>query len=202
MKKFNKNTKKGFTLLEMMLAIAIILLISGLFLGLILAVHESFYRVYNDDDSTDYAALYSQALENQILYDIQNNVSRSYYVNSDYILVTNSGDTFGFGDIFNFNKNKDGLVKWRIYLEAEYEPSSHVLNYTIYVVDNYFHPEQNKLVQQYSSSLWIPYHDEFQSSSSMPNVSVQPYGAPVTVNSFDMTRTIPITPSQIVFTAS
>ena len=53
MKKFSKSSKKGFTLVEMMLAIAIIMLISGLFVSLIIAVKDSFYRVYNDDDSSD-----------------------------------------------------------------------------------------------------------------------------------------------------
>lgn len=162
MKRVNKN---GFTLVEMLLAIAIMLLISGLFVSLVIAIKDSFYRVYNDDDSTDYAMLYAQALENQILYDVQNDFKGTYYINTDFLFCsTSNSDNNQFTDdshntfatLKDFNKTKDGNVKWRIYLSASYESSTGLLSYTIYVVDNYDNPDT--LVQAHSGQMWIPVH--------------------------------------------
>ena len=66
-----KTNKKGFTLLEMLLAIAITMIIVGLFTTLLVAIRSSYYRAYNDDDCADIAQMYAQALENQVLYDCQ-----------------------------------------------------------------------------------------------------------------------------------
>jgi prepilin-type N-terminal cleavage/methylation domain-containing protein len=51
------KNKKGFTLLELMLSIAIILIISGLLVGLIVAIKDGYMTVYNQNDSADYALL-------------------------------------------------------------------------------------------------------------------------------------------------
>ena len=67
-----RSNKRGFTLVEMLLAIAITLLISGLFVTLIATVRASYYRTYNDNDCADIAAMYAEALENTVLYDVQN----------------------------------------------------------------------------------------------------------------------------------
>lgn len=194
MKKIAKSSKKGFTLLEMMLAIAIILLISGLFVSLIVAVKDSFYRVYNDDDSTDYAALYAQALENQAIYDYQNNNGNSYHINmtaaegenADFVLVTGANtDTFGFRSMNNFNKNKDGKYKWRVYLVIDHNSdgslkSPGLVEYTLYMVDNYYDP--GKLVQEYKGSFWLPNHGDFDAINE-PSVKVVNDGGTVSFTS-------------------
>lgn len=217
MKRVSKSSKKGFTLVEMMLAIAITLLISGLFVALIVAVKDSFYRVYNDDDSTDYAALYSQALENQLLYDVQNNTSRTYKISStDYILVTGAtpegDDLFGFRTMNNFNKNKDGVYKWRVYLTVRHEADGSLattdkngksvaagtVQYTFYMVDNYYNPGQ--LVQTYSGSFWIPDHGSFGNGDPI-DLTVTNDGTLASFTSPSGTS-YSIQPNMIVFKAS
>lgn len=219
MKKFNKTSKKGFTLVEMMLAIAIIMLISGLFVALIVAVKDSFYRVYNDNDSTDYAALYAQALENQMIYDFQNNRANTYYIDgTDYVLDmsnapdgVNSADPFGFRAMNDFNHNKDGEIKWRVYLVAHtgtntdyvsgsnyansVVSSEHVIQYEFYMVDNYYNP--GELVQIYSGSFWLPYHGDFQGvANTTPSIVIDSDGSTVSFDSTGGTH-YTITPNKI-----
>lgn len=213
MKKFGKSSKKGFTLVEMMLAIAIIMLISGLFVSLIIAVKDSFYRVYNDDDSSDYAALYAQALENQVLYDTQNGNTRTYHMSAtDYILVTDDDvDSFGFRSMNAFNKNKDGKLKWRAYLVVERNAdgslptvnkqtgetiAENTVQYTIYMVDNYYNPGQ--LVQKYSGSFWVPSHGSFQANDAA-KLKVVDDGGPVEFSSASGTQ-YKIQPTTLVYT--
>lgn len=215
MKKLNKSSKKGFTLVEMMLAIAIIMLISGLFVSLIIAVKDSFYRVYNDDDSSDYAALYAQALENQVLYDVQNGQTRTYHIsNTDYILVTDDDiDTFGFRAMNDFNKNNDNKYKWRAYLVIERNAdgslpttnaqtgesiAENTVQYTFYMVDNYYNPGQ--LVQKYSGSFWVPSHGSFQAGDPA-KLKVVNDGGSVSFSSASGTQ-YNIQPTTLVYTAS
>ena len=214
MKKLGKSSKKGFTLVEMMLAIAIIMLISGLFVSLIIAVKDSFYRVYNDDDSSDYAALYAQALENQVLYDVQNGNTRSYHMSvTDYILVTgDDDDTFGFRSMNSFNQNKDGKYKWRAYLVIEHNAdgslpttnkqtgetiADNTVQYSIYMVDNYYNPGQ--LVQKYTGSFWVPTHGSFQAGDKA-NLKVTNDGAAVEFSSASGT-VYKIQPTILTYTA-
>lgn len=166
MKKQNKS-KKGFTLVEVMLSIAIIVMISGLFVTLIYAVKNSFYRTYNYDDATDYAALYSQALENQILRDAQASRGGSilYRIQGSesefYRIVNGAGGTSQ--PMFNLTQmhNKDGNCKWLIYLDkCCYHKDSHILEYQLVLVDNYYNPGDEIL--RYDGELWIPVHTSDQ----------------------------------------
>lgn len=155
MKRVNK---KGFTLLEMMLAIAIAMVISGLFLSLIVAVRTSFYRAYNDDDCADIAAMYAKALENQILYDVQNHVSDSISISSTSEL-TSSNQAFGFADrISNFN-NSSAEQKWDIRMIAYYDESTGEFIYKFYFIDLYVNPGYCHYV--YEGSFWIPEYPGF-----------------------------------------
>ena len=52
MRKQTKN-KKGFSLVEMVLAIAIIILIGGVIAGICASISNSFITTYNIDDSSD-----------------------------------------------------------------------------------------------------------------------------------------------------
>ena len=54
-----RASKKGFTLIEMLLAIAITMIISGLFISLIVSIRSSYYRSYNDVDCSDIGIFYS-----------------------------------------------------------------------------------------------------------------------------------------------
>ena len=66
MRRHNKN-KFGFSLLEMVLAIAIIVLIGGVIAGICASISNSFVTTYNIDESADYAMLYARGFENSFL---------------------------------------------------------------------------------------------------------------------------------------
>ena len=70
MNKFRKQ-KKGFTLVEMILSLAIICLLGGVIAGICAAISNSFTTTYNLDDSTDYAMLYARGFENSFLANTQ-----------------------------------------------------------------------------------------------------------------------------------
>ena len=62
MKQKRKN-KKGFTLVEVLLSLAIICMIGGVIAGLCASIGSSFGTTYNLDDSADYAACMVRALK-------------------------------------------------------------------------------------------------------------------------------------------
>lgn len=66
MRKFNKN-KKGFTLVEVMLAVAIIAMTAGMFFSLILVVMKSHANVVSANDCADFAMINARAFENSVI---------------------------------------------------------------------------------------------------------------------------------------
>lgn len=153
-----RTNKKGFTLLEMLLAIAITMIIVGLFTTLLVAIRSSYYRAYNDDDCADIAQMYAQALENQVLYDCQNHVSDKIYMD-DSVLTSDTGD-FGFEDIPNFNNSErvdsDGnpAPKWDIRMICNWNASTSEFTYAFYFIDLYVQPGYVHYV--YEGSFWVP----------------------------------------------
>jgi len=162
-----RKNKRGFTLIEVMLAIAIVCLICGLFAELIYATHNSYYRVYNSNDATDYAQLYSQGLENAVLKTCEVSAAGTYTFSLQpsapggvpYILTRKSGAAGATADdIFQGSlaqmKNANGKEKWQIYIGNINYDTDGVLSYTLYFVDNYKDP--GKLILKYDASFWIP----------------------------------------------
>jgi len=157
MKRYNK---KGFTLIEMMLAIAITMVISGLFLSLIISIRMTYYRTYNDDDCADIAAMYAKALENQILYDMQNGVDDVIEIDADSVLTSTAND-FGFEDaISNFNGVANGNQKWDIRMTCYYNESNGEFRYKFYFVDEYVQPGYVHYI--YEGCFWIPCYAEYR----------------------------------------
>jgi len=155
MKRVNK---KGFTLLEMMLAIAVSLVISAVFLSLIVAVRTSFYRAYNDDDCTDIASMYAKALENQIMYDVQNGITDTITIDSDSVLRSSAND-FGFDtNITNFN-NSSSEQKWDIRMICYFDEQTGEFIYKFYFIDLYVNPGYCHYV--YEGAFWIPEYPGF-----------------------------------------
>ena len=66
MRKYNKS-RKGFTLLEVVLAIAIMMLTASVFFSLILVVVKSHTNVVAANDMADFAMLNGRAIENAII---------------------------------------------------------------------------------------------------------------------------------------
>lgn len=157
MKFINKN-KHGFTLVEVMLAIAIICLIGGLFVELIYATTDSYYRTYNQNDATDYAQLYARAIENNILRDIDISADGTYIYSIEpdatgcpYYLQRDGVNLFSTG--LAQMTNSSGVAKWRIYI-GDVTYTNNVCSYTIYMVDNYRSP--GTLVLEYPTSFYVP----------------------------------------------
>ena len=156
-----RTNKHGFTLIEMLLAIAITLIISGLFISLIVAIRASYYRTYNDDDCADIAAMYAEALENQILLDIQNNEDDTISIGTDGILTnTNTNHPLEFDLIDNFNRSSTNQ-KWDIRMICYYNADTNEFRYQFFFVDKYINPDYLHYV--YEGSFWIPYYAPFNS---------------------------------------
>lgn len=171
MKRFNKN-KRGFTLVEMMTAIAIICLIMGLFVSLVIAVKDSFYRTYTSNDAADYAYLYSTAIENYILKCAESDPGTAH----TFTIDAENGSKFLVDGAEEFTLTQmtkdDGTVKWRVYMDAV-DKGSGLIEYTLYFVDNYVNP--GELVYTYEGTLWIPCHGTNQPAAS---VSIDHSGSP------------------------
>ena len=168
-----RTNKHGFTLVEMMLAIAITLLISGLFITLIATIRASYYRTYNDDDCADIAAMYAEALENTILYDIQNHVaSDTIQLDSHSILTnTNGACRINFDGIDNFNSNGTD-DKWIIRMVCHFDASTGEFRYKFYFLDNYINPGYLHAV--YEGSFWIPNYMPYQAQTIGVNDTYDP----------------------------
>jgi len=157
-----KSNKQGFTLLEMLLAIAIALVISGVFLSLIVAIKTSYYRTYNDDDCADIAAMYAEALENTVLYDIQHGVRDVISIDPNTSILINDNHTITFGDIDNFNRASPSAAdrKWDIRMICYLDENTGEFRYQFYFIDLYVQPGYLHYV--YEGSFWIPCYNKFR----------------------------------------
>jgi len=195
-KKINKH---GFTLIEMLLAIAITMIICGLFFTLIIAIRSSYYRSYNDDDCADIAQMYAAALENQVLYDIMHGLDDKIYIDSNGVL-TNQLGTITFDEIDDFNRTSTEQ-KWDIRMMCMYDEATCEFTYRFWFVDKYV--DTDYLHYTYQGSFWIPYYavrengnlgsgDEFNPSGTDPNLWDYNVGAP------SVNYTISITPEAVI----
>lgn len=159
-----KCDKRGFTLVEMMLAIAIALIVGGLFITLIVTIRSSYYRAYNDDDCADIAAMYAEALENRVLYCVQHRQSDKITLSADDYILTSEHADLGFTSIENFNKSSVAgeatlRTKWVIRMVCDFDNTTGEFTYVFYFLDNYIQPGYLHYV--YEGSFWIPSYSEF-----------------------------------------
>ena len=190
-----RASKKGFTLIEMLLAIAITMIISGLFISLIVAIRSSYYRTYNDVDCSDIAAMYAEALENTVLYDVQNGIDDKIELNASGIL-TNSTHTINFNGIDNFNRAGAGEAgrKWDIRMLCTFDSATGEFRYRFFFVDKYINVDYLHYV--YEGSFWIPNYAPYQSHT----VGVGDVVHPGDVNSWDYNYSAGAYPFSITFT--
>lgn len=159
MKRMTKNKKLGFTLVELMLALAIMLLISGLFVSLILATHESYYTTYNYNDASDYCQMYAKIISDQILSDRQDTgftsgQSRTYWMNPGSCQFELSGSGTAIVEMPRVY-NRDGTLKWIFAVsDVRYDSAHNVADIDITVIDNYHNPGEPLFT--YTFSVWIP----------------------------------------------
>ena len=178
------KTKRGFTLLEMMLAIAIVTIISGCLVSLIVAIKDSYLSTYNSDDSADYAMLFAQGFENSFLAATQNRSSipsKASYTWSIKKKADANGIMFDtlYKDstpVFSLSQmtvrrsgESSNVAKWLIKMEYSWNSTNGMVNYTIYVIDNYYNPGHMKCV--YNGGFLMPHFNgtDYEISTTAAN---------------------------------
>ena len=165
MRRHNKN-KFGFSLLEMVLAIAIIVLIGGVIAGICASISNSFVTTYNIDESADYAMLYARGFENSFLattqLDAANGNSWEWTIanpkglNGTTPLLTVKKPDDSTEPVFNprFMTSDDASDdnKWGISMFYMYDDTNEVVYYRVFIKDNY----QSNFVSRYDGSFWVP----------------------------------------------
>ena len=169
MKKTRKN-RKGFTLVEMLLSLAIICMIGGVIGGLCVSIANSFATTYNIDDSADYAMLYAKGFENSFLAITQGDgvkndnwswtVSNPKGVSGPPLLqVTKNSKTTENVFTPRFIGTSNTPSKWSVLMfyaieeTGSGEKKSTLVKYRIYMRDNY---SRTSYVYRYDGSFWVP----------------------------------------------
>ena len=169
MKKTSKN-RKGFTLVEMLLSIAIICLIGGVIGGLAISIANSFVTTYNIDDSADYAMLYAKGFENSFFKYSQKAGTSSdtytWYIQNPTgasgvpLLMCNDDPVFTPGSI-GTNSTQSKWSVFMFYKVVEYpvkdKYKSVCVKYRIYIKDNY---SRTDYVYRYDGDFWVPRFNE------------------------------------------
>lgn len=183
MKKISRK-KKGFTLVEMVLVLAITVMLGGIIAGVCAAISNSFITTYNIDDSADYAMLYAKGFENSFLtYSQATWESKAYWkweiVNPSgapgtvptltaYAGSTAAGTGTTAYAVFDptnlMTSPPSSKSKWAISMFYKYDPENCYVNYRIFVKDNY---SNTNYVTRYDGGFWLP---RFEDCAKYDNV--------------------------------
>lgn len=154
------NNKRGFTLVEMMLALAIIVVIGWTTVALMMATKDSFMTTYNTNDSSDYAVLYADGFENAYLRHTQEPSDTVIYVDKNHSIMKDNGvAVFAPSQMQTKNVNNGNIVdKWeiRMYFKYDNTDGKQIVNYKIFVVDNYYSPTYRVMCIQ-EGAVWAPH---------------------------------------------
>ncbi len=162
MRRIYKN-RRGFTLVEMMLSLAIIAIIFGLTTALMVSISESFTMTYNLNDASDYAMLYGYGLENSVIAQVSQKKGATWTIGSytqdgvtyDSILMCGKDPVF-LPSQMKTKQNGTGLSvdKWLVKMFFKTEGS--MVSYVVLIYDNYYNPEK-PLMYKYEGSFWLPH---------------------------------------------
>lgn len=163
MTRYNKS-KKGFTLLEVMLAIAIMAMCAGVFFSLILVVVKSHTNVVAANDMEDYAILNARAFENSIINCRKINVSESgskkirIFKNK---LVKNNVPLF---NLQQYNIIPSG-EKWKVSFACKVSADGTV-EYKFVLTDNAAATSGiNKYTYTYENTVYVPHCEEINATT-------------------------------------
>lgn len=148
-----KSNKKGFTLLELMLAIAIMMITMESIFSLIITTYNSQREVSYMNSCTDLLELNSEAIEAEILA-FTGSSDTALNIGVDGVTATKNGNT----PLFNLSsiKTRTGADKFAIELRATLpEGSKEVIQYTITVKDL----ENGGKYGSITNSVWLPHSD-------------------------------------------
>lgn len=148
MRKCSKSNKKGFTLVEMMLAIAIMMLVSAFFITMLWSIINGHSYVAYENDLADFAALNAQALENELLKATSIG-SGSHYLQVDGLVLAKDGSK-----LFNVNEYQgkaDGeVLKYDLTATFSVDADLGVVTYI------FWYQGSTGLEQVYRGSVYIP----------------------------------------------
>ena len=155
------NTKRGFTLVEMMLALAIIVVIGWTTVALMIATRDSFMTSYNTNDSSDYATLYSNGIENTYLAHTQYKTNSTITIDKNHSILKDNGvQVFAPNQMSTKNVNTGATVdKWEIrayYFFDTAAAGQQLVKYKVFVVDNYYSPSYRVMCIQ-ENAVWAPH---------------------------------------------
>lgn len=165
--KMIKKNRKGFTLVELMLSLAIICLLGGVIVSICMAISNSFTTTYNIDDSADYAMLYAKGFENSFLANTQKSGHKDdvweWYVanpqsDSDVsvpTLMVKTPDSSTPTAVFDpmYLGGNTSPYKWEILMFYKWDPATDNVHYRVYLQDNF---NSSNFVYSYDGSFWVP----------------------------------------------
>ena len=133
--------KKGFTLIEVVLAIAIMLIVIPMVVGSFIIVARSHQSVLQLNDAKDLAYITATAIDNKIINAESIIVSTDESVAGGYsVLSFSGGDTFLNGvkmfDYPHFSSQTPGVNKWNVVVTFNAEPLISTVLYKIDIIDN------------------------------------------------------------------
>jgi|LSQX01.3.fsa_nt_gb uncharacterized protein (UPF0333 family) len=156
-------SKKAFTLLEVVLAMAITIIVIPLIFGTFYLIHESHAKVAVINDAKDFASLNSTAINNLLVNASSARASGSVdgaYVATIYadsngdLYIRQAGSTSKAFEYPHYTL-ADGTQKWRIELNFQVNPFSKTVDYTIDVYDN-SNPSATEPYYKLESSVFLP----------------------------------------------
>ena len=155
------HNKRGFTLVEMMLALAIIIIIGWTTVALMIATRDSFMSTYNTNDSSDYAVLYANGIENTYLAHTQYKTDTTISIDKNHsILKDNGSQVFAPNQMKTTNVNNGHIVdKWEIrayFYSDTTDAGQQIVKYRVFVVDNYYSPSY-RVMCVHEDAVWAPH---------------------------------------------
>jgi type II secretory pathway pseudopilin PulG len=116
MRRFSKTSKKGFTLIEIVLAMAIMIIVMSIVWGTFAIINQSHANVVVVNDAKDFAGLYMEAIENIVSNASELTVGDSSATklpsgkyNRSIFIESASGPDYGVLKMYNGNVLEDAL---------------------------------------------------------------------------------------------
>ena len=184
MKRLSKH-KLGFSLVEMVLVLAIICLLGGIIGGLCIAISNSFITTINLDDSSDYALLFARGFENSFLANSQkqgpsgncvwyvdSSTSKASYPTLRVVTPTApSGKTDRDNAVFEPEfLGENGTYKWDILMYYKWDSASERVLYCVLLKDR---KNGSDFTYFYEGGFWVPrFTDRKATNGSSCNIIV------------------------------
>jgi len=207
MKKNSKN-KKGFTLVEMLLSIAIIVMIGGVIAGLCASISHSYATTYNINDAADYAVLFARGFENSFLSftqgDGKDKETWKWYITRPGVDSEANVPTLMVKDsekkepipVFHpryLTGATTDTTKWSVYIffKVEETPNkdpdivenSTIVLYRIFIIDS----ANKNFGYRYDGKVWVPRFDERASMQGVDGRTIKVLKNSKDAQSFPMT---------------